>query len=187
MPKTQHLFTMTRGLLWIAIFLALGLIAILALGLGALVLAMMGIVNLPIPANEIHGIPPVQIFGIGTLALALGMICIALVAWMFLLMARIVDTASAGDPFVTANADRLSLIGWVLVAIIAVQCVGQSTVTHLMERMAAEHHLPAGAIGSFSLDSWASPVALLAILLIFVLAQIFRRGSEMRAELEGTV
>jgi DUF2975 family protein len=32
-----------------------------------------------------------------------------------------------------------------------------------------------------------SPVGLLAILMIFVLAQIFRHGSEMRAELEGTV
>ena len=32
-----------------------------------------------------------------------------------------------------------------------------------------------------------SPVGILAALLIFVLAQIFRRGSEMRAELEGTV
>jgi hypothetical protein len=32
-----------------------------------------------------------------------------------------------------------------------------------------------------------SPIGILAVLLIFVLAQIFHRGSEMRAELEGTV
>jgi hypothetical protein len=31
------------------------------------------------------------------------------------------------------------------------------------------------------------PVGVIAILMIFVLAQIFRRGSEMRAELEATV
>jgi hypothetical protein len=32
-----------------------------------------------------------------------------------------------------------------------------------------------------------SPVGLMGVLLIFVLAQIFRRGAQMRAELEGTV
>jgi hypothetical protein len=187
MPKTLNLFTMTRGLLWAATLVVLGLIAVLALGLGALVLAMAGVVNLPIPPNEIHGIPPNQIFGIGILALAAGITCLALVAWMFLLMARIVDTAGAGDPFVAENADRLVLVGWLLVAVLAVQFLGQITVTHLMEKMAAEHHVPVSAIGSFNFDSWASPVGFLAILLIFVLAQIFRRGAQMRAELEGTV
>ena len=32
-----------------------------------------------------------------------------------------------------------------------------------------------------------SPIGVLAVLLIFVLAQIFHRGAQMRAELEGTV
>jgi hypothetical protein len=32
-----------------------------------------------------------------------------------------------------------------------------------------------------------SPIGILAVLLIFVLAQIFRRGARMRDELEGTV
>ena len=39
--------------------------------------------------------------------------------------------------------------------------------------------------GGFGFDF--SPLGVLAILLVFVLAQIFRHGSEMRAELEGTV
>jgi hypothetical protein len=187
MPRTQHLFTVTRGLLWVATLAALALIAVLALGLGALVLAMTGIINLPIPPNEIHGLPPNQIFGIGALALAAGIICIALIAWMFLLTARIIDTAGAGDPFVAANADRLVLIGWLLVAVIAVQFLAETTVNYLRDKIIAEYHVPLGAIGTFGFDSWASPVGFLAILLIFVLAQIFRRGSEMRTELEGTV
>jgi hypothetical protein len=187
MPRTQHLFTVTRGLLWVATLTALFLIALLALGLGALVLAMTGIINLPIPTNEIHGLPPNQIFAIGALALAAGMICIALVAWMFLLTARIIDTASAGDPFIAANADRLALIGWLLVAVIAVQFLTETTINHLRDKLTAEYHVPLSAIGTFTFDTWASPVGFLAILLIFVLAHIFRRGSEMRAELEGTV
>jgi hypothetical protein len=32
-----------------------------------------------------------------------------------------------------------------------------------------------------------SPISILTILLVFVLAQIFRRGAEMRSDLEGTV
>jgi Protein of unknown function (DUF2975) len=187
MPKTPDLFTTTRGLLWAATLVALGLIAILALGLGALVLALAGIVNLPIPPNEIHGIPPNQIFALGAWALAAGMICLALVAWMLLLIARIVDTARAGDPFVAENADRLRLVGWLLVAVIAVQFLAETGINYLKDKMTAAYHAPPGNIDTSIFDSWASPIGFFAILLIFVLAQIFRHGSEMRAELEGTV
>jgi hypothetical protein len=187
MASKQHLFTVTRGLLWAATLLVLGLIAVLALGLGALVLAVMGIVNLPIPPSEIHGIPPNQIFWIGILAIAAGMICLALVAWMLLLIARIIDTAGAGDPFVAANADRLTLVGWLLVAVIAVQFLAQTVINYLKDKITAEYHAPPGNIDTSIFDSWASPVGFFAILLIFVLAQIFRHGSAMRAELEGTV
>jgi hypothetical protein len=174
-------------MLWVATVVALFVIAALALGLGALVLAMTGIIHLPIPAHAIHDLPPNEIFGAGALAIAAGMICVALTGWMLLLTGRIIDTAKAGDPFVAANANRLALIGWLLVAVIAVQFLAERTVNYLMEKMTAAHHLPLNAIGTFALGSWASPVGFLAILLIFVLAQIFRRGTEMRSELEGTV
>src|SRR4029077_16705995 len=99
----HHLFTVTRGLLKIARLICLFLIAVLALALGAMVLAAVGLFQLPIPANEMQGLTMSQILGAGILALGAGEICLALVAWMLMLAARIVDTASHGDPFVTQN------------------------------------------------------------------------------------
>src|SRR5215831_887537 len=114
MPGTRHLFTVTRGLLRIASLLCLFLIAVMVLALGAMVLAVAGLVHLPIPANQMHGLTMGQILAAGSLALGAVEICLVLIAWMLLLTVQIVDTASHGDPFVTQNADRLNQIGLLL-------------------------------------------------------------------------
>jgi hypothetical protein len=125
-----------------------------------------------------HGAPTAQILAAATLAITGGVICIALAAWMFILTARIIDTASTGDPFVVQNADRLNHIACLL---LAVQLVGLAvdTLISLFPKNITDHI-------SIGYDN-VSASGVLAALLIFVLAQIFRRGSEMRAELEGTV
>ncbi|HUE65016.1 MAG TPA: DUF2975 domain-containing protein [Rhizomicrobium sp.] len=178
MPGTHHLFALTRLLLRLATLFALFLIAVLSLTLGALALAAAGAWHIPIPANELNGIPVGQIITIASLAIMAGVICIALAAWMLLLTARIIDTASSGDPFVTENADRLNHIAWLLLAI---QLVG--FITDIAGNMLPDKIKDHVSVG---LDGF-SAAGILAVLLIFVLAQIFRRGSEMRAELEGTV
>ena len=132
MPAKHHLFTVTRGLLRIALLVCLFLIAILGL---------------------------------------------VLVAWMFLLASRIVDTASDGDPFVTQNADRLNYIGFLLLAI---QLIGFAVDSAL-------GMFPNKIRDHVSIGFDVSATGILAALLIFVLAQIFRRGSEMREELEAMV
>ena len=177
MPGTHHLFTVTRLLLRIGTLLCLLLIAVLGLGLGALTLAAIGLFHLPIPANEMNGLTMAEIIGAGSMALGAGVICIALVAWMFLLTARIIDTASHGDPFVTVNADRLNHVGFLLLAIQAIGLAADIALNMMPDKI--KDHV------SLGFDVSASGI--LAALLIFVLAQIFRRGSEMRAELEGTV
>ena len=90
--------------------------------------------------------------------------------------ARIVKTAEA-DPFVEDNARRLMQIGWLLVAMQIVGLTAGMIVSLFPQAM--RDHVQAG------FDP--SPIGILAVLLIFVLAQIFRRGAQMRAELEGTV
>jgi hypothetical protein len=79
---------------------------------------------------------------------------------------RIIDSAMTGDPFVPENARRLHRIGWLLL---------------LMNLL-------------FEADEWISegdflpaPGGLLTVLLVFVLAQIFDKGSQMRAELQETI
>src|SRR5712672_4012124 len=121
MSKSNRLFVVTGWVLKVATLFSLFLIAVLALAFGALTLAMAGLLTLPIPASELHGLSMDQIFAAATLALGGGMICIALVTWIFLLTARIIDTASTGDPFVTGNADLLNRIACLL---LAVQVVG---------------------------------------------------------------
>jgi hypothetical protein len=146
--------------------------------MGAIELMALGLFHVPIPAREMHGLTMPQIAGAACLAITGGVICIALAAWMFVLTARIIDTASHGDPFVTVNADRLNLIACLL---LAVQAVG-FTVDALMNLF------PPNITQNVSVGyDGFSAAGILAALLIFVLAQIFRRGSEMRAELEGTV
>ncbi len=89
---------------------------------------------------------------------------------------RIVDTVAEGDPFIPDNARRLRHMGWLAVA---VQLVA----------------LPAGALaGWFAhvshvqyVDVGFSIGGMLLALILFVLARIFRKGAEMRDELEGTV
>ena len=177
MPGTHQLFTVTRGLLRLATLLCLLLIALLGLVMGALMLAAMGAFHLPIPANEISGLAMSEVIGAAAMAVGAGVICIALIAWMFTLTARIIDTASHGDPFVTVNADRLNHIGFLLLAIQAIGLAVDIALNMMPDKI--KDHV------SFGFDVSASGI--LAALLIFVLAQIFRRGSEMRAELEGTV
>jgi hypothetical protein len=179
MPKTHHLFTVTQWLLNAGMLFSLFLTAVLVLALGACVLAGVGLIHLPIPAEdlkEIRGIPLSLLFTAGAIACASGVFLVALLALVLLMTARIVKTAEE-DPFVADNARRLMQIAWLL---LAMQVVGL-TADMVMELFpkGVSDHVHAG----FDL----SPIGILAVLLIFVLAQIFRRGSEMRAELEGTV
>lgn len=99
-----------------------------------------------------------------------------LLALVLLMTARIVKTANT-DPFVEDNARRLMQIGWLLLAMQVVG-LGADTLMSLFPKEINDH-VHAG----FDL----SPIGILAALLIFVLAQIFRQGAQMRADLEGTV
>jgi hypothetical protein len=112
-------------------------------------------------------------------ALAICLIGVGLtvaVAWSLNKLRQIVDTVRDGDPFVQDNATRLRAIGWVMVGI-QVAGLPIGILAKHIERHFDHVHLDAG----FSLNG------LLAILLIFVLAQVFEKGAAMRDDLEGTV
>ena len=88
----------------------------------------------------------------------------------------IVETVRGGDPFVAANASRLQVIAWALLALqllsLVIGAIGKtiSTPAHPVD-------LDAG----FSINGW------LAVLLTFLLARVFAEGTLMREDLEGTV
>jgi dipeptide/tripeptide permease len=179
MPKAHHLFTATGWTLNAAMLVSLLLTGVLVLAFGVCALAAVGLIHLPIPVEDLKDIkdlPLSLVFVAGAVACASGVFLLALLTLMLLMTARIVKTADT-DPFVEDNARRLMQIGWLLVAMQIVGLAADMIISLFPQ--AVRDHVHVG----FDL----SPVGILAVLLIFVLAHIFRRGAQMRAELEGTV
>jgi hypothetical protein len=87
-----------------------------------------------------------------------------------------VETVRAGDPFVATNAHRLQAIAWALLALQLLSLV-IGAIARSISTAAHPFHVDAG----FSINGW------LAVLLTFLLAHVFREGTLMREDLEGTV
>lgn len=88
---------------------------------------------------------------------------------------QIISSVGEGDPFVPANANRLERIGWLLLATQMLALIGMSI--GAVEALADEWNF--GEQFSFE--------GLLSVILIFILARVFRQGTAMREDLEGTV
>ena len=112
--------------------------------------------------------------------MVLGGILLSVLAFFFLRhLRRIVDSVSDGDPFVPVNADRLRHMAWLAVAMQVVLVAITPTILWFdaLPHKQNVHHNSDGL--SFA--------ALVLALLLFILARVFRVGSAMREELEGTV
>ena len=101
--------------------------------------------------------------------------------YFLLLLLRIVNSVSEGDPFVPANAMRLSRMGWLaLGSQLAMIPLGAMTLwLESITENAKNVHIDA----EFGL----SGEGMLLALVLFILARVFRKGTDMREELEGTV
>lgn len=107
---------------------------------------------------------------------ALGMMLLGIVWTVLRKLLAILNSVEVGDPFVFANAIRLRAIGWLMVV---AQILG-------IPLGFAAHNL-ASQFGKHDVGQDLSLNGILAILLVFILADIFNRGAAMREELEGTV
>ena len=101
----------------------------------------------------------------------------ALLGFLFIRqLRRIIDTVADGDPFIPENARRLNQMARLT---LAVQLIA----------------IPAGVLAGWvahvgktqHIDVGLSLGGVLLALILFVLARVFRKGAEMRDELEGTV
>ena len=117
---------------------------------------------------------------------ALAAICVlaaALLAVLFRifhLLKQIVDTVGDGDPFVPENARRLTRMAWLTLAVqlISLPLGGLALwIGNVIKGGGSGPHVDAGFDAN----------GLLLMLILFILARVFRKGAEMRAELEGTV
>ena len=107
---------------------------------------------------------------------ALGLIVIALNYVVLKRLVAIVDTVRAGNPFVTANAERLETIAK---AMLALQLLS-FTIGAIAKAISTPSH-PVDLDAGFSISGW------LGVLLTFILARVFAEGARMRDDLEGTV
>ena len=112
--------------------------------------------------------------------MVLGGVLLSGLAFFFLRhLRRIVDSVSDGDPFVPINADRLRDMAWLALAMQVVMIAITPTIIWfdaLPHRQNVHHN-----------SDGLSLAALVLALLLFILARVFRVGSAMREELEGTV
>jgi hypothetical protein len=102
-------------------------------------------------------------------------IYIAVLVVVFNRLRRIFETLTMGDPFLPLNVGRLRVIG---LALIALQL--WSYVLAALLRWAAP-----GADAGKSLS--INPTAWFAILVVFVLAEVFREGARLRQDAELTI
>jgi hypothetical protein len=107
---------------------------------------------------------------------ALGLVVVVLNHAGLKRLLAMVDTVRAGDPFVAANADRLQVIAWLLLALQVISMV----IAAIADAVALPGR-PIDIDAGFSINGW------LAVLLTFLLARVFAAGARMRDDLEGTV
>ena len=96
----------------------------------------------------------------------------------FKLLRRIADSVRQGDPFIPENADRLTRMGWIAVAT-QVATIPLGSLAVYIASLSPE--------GEMKVDVGLEGSGLITILVLFILARVFRHGAQMRAELEGTV
>ena len=180
MPDDRKLFSVTQWMLRAGIIVSMLLIGLLGLGIAA---TIFGLSTSRLPLDRIARATGVSMTAdeIGRMALAAytgGIVALALVQFILRALRRVVASASVGDPFIEANAADLVRVAWLLLSLNVIDALIKPTVYLLA---------PPAVRAKIHDVVHVSITGLFAVLLIFVLAQIFRRGSDMRAELEGTI
>jgi hypothetical protein len=123
---------------------------------------------------------PIPVLSVMAL-LACALVAVLLVFLFFGKLRGIIDTVAAGDPFVPDNADRLSAMGWLQIGIYVASLATASMATLLSSWV--RQYTEITFDGSLDVDV----PSVLLIIILFILARVFRHGAAMRDDLEGTV
>jgi hypothetical protein len=128
---------------------------------------------------KIQYLPAIPLFVQLLLALAF---TIALFAFFGKLKA-IIFSVEKGDPFEAANADRVSAMAWLLLAANVIYWLPAVATMHVVRVYLDQNnpYVTNVTFGAFDL------ICILMVLVLFILARVFRHGAAMREDLEGTV
>ncbi len=176
--KNDPLLAGAQGLLWFFIGVLAFALVMIGIGLPAAAIFQDRIVA-EAAAKGIAAGP--ELVGAVLLILAAVFAMLALALYFLVLLLRIVRSVKDGDPFIAENAQRLSRMGWVaLVSQIVMIPIGAMAlwIAELTKEIEGVH---------VDSEMGISGEGILLVLVLFILARVFRRGTEMRDELEGTV
>lgn len=173
MPITTRDPLLAAVHLWLRLSMGLALLftGALAIAFPALLITR-GMVLRELAEREVSAdLYPIILTVVGLLAV------VAILSFLFLRhLARIVSTVGEGDPFVPVNAERLRAMGWLTIAVDLILAI-VAIVVNLVPRKYGH------ADGDFTFTLGG----ILLALVLFILARVFREGTRMRDELEGTV
>ncbi len=93
-------------------------------------------------------------------------------------LAQVIDTVGVGDPFTLENAARLRRMAWLAIIIQLIGIPATLLSTWLGTQLEDN---------SIEISSDISLTGFALAIVLFILARVFRKGAEMREELEGTV
>jgi len=163
------------GTILVRVFVSIGMAAIGIVG-------SVTVINGGVPPEGmkivVEGAQSDRITGAVMIILVIAMASLALVYDFVTRLAQIIDTVGQGDPFTGANAKRLTRMGWTAIAIQAL-AIPSELLSGWLQPQLTEH--------TFSVNSNFSFTGIGLALVLFILARIFRKGTEMREDLEGTV
>ena len=164
------LSTVVTVIFWLAI--VLGTFLFIILGIGLIGSLNGGEVDLPLIEARADGVP------VGRLVAALvGLVVFAPgIAYVCSQLRRILSTLAEGDPFVPENAPRLTRIS---IAIALIEAIRMGSVLIL----AATVDLGEGYVANININLavWGAVVVLL------ILAQVFKEGTRLREEEKMTI
>ncbi|WP_324262222.1 DUF2975 domain-containing protein [Altererythrobacter sp. H2] len=122
-----------------------------------------------------------ELVGAVLLVMVAVFVFLGLAVYFLMLLLRIVGSVKEGDPFIAINAERLSRMGWIALASQLATIPLAAVVLWIDELV--------GDVEDVHIDTdlGVSGEGLLLVLILFILARVFRKGAEMRDELEGTV
>ncbi len=164
------LSTVVTVIFWLAI--VLGVFLFIILGIGLLGSLNGGEIDLPLVEARADGVPTGRIVAalIGLVVFAPG------IAYVCAQLRRILSTLAEGDPFLPENAPRLTRIA---VAIGLIEAIRIATVLIL----AATVDLGEGYVASININLavWG------AVIVLLILAQVFKEGTRLREEEKMTI
>lgn len=119
--------------------------------------------------------------------MAIGLSIVSMLFVFFGKLRRIIGTVGEGDPFQPENAKRLSTMAWLMLGTQLVM-IPAAAIAIPLARYGAEIDKAGIEEVNFSFDgSGMDMTAWLLVVILFILARVFRHGAAMREDLEGTV